>query len=279
ARLSCPGEIDRVRENEEALHPTRAGIVKIAPVLGLEQRIDLVAAAPGLTYVKSAAVDRPLRDFSYVRNECGIGKSRIVADNDRRQVIEIFERLEIENRVGGVADENHGVGLQLLELQHLTGHIGAVGVIWNLRAHIDAGAPRSLYDRAGNRSSIVGVLVDDGDGFDLASGLFQIVEELRVSGGEIRRNGPGAKNPFEAATVDVQSDRVGHQEWNALAFGNRCGNERNRGMIGPKHRDDLLLRDQAQGLGLPDLRVPWVIHVDELDLGAAQVRQARAGRK
>src|SRR5262249_31240357 len=139
-RLGRARTVDGIRQDEEALHPARAGIVEIAAEFGLEHLVDLVGIASGLADVPGAAIDRALRDIADVGDESRIGEAGIVADDDRRQVVEILERLEIEDRVRRVADEDAGVGLQLLELENLTGDIRAVGVVGNLRADIDAGA-------------------------------------------------------------------------------------------------------------------------------------------
>src|SRR6516165_7657411 len=89
---------------------------------------------------RKPCIQRALREIADVGDESRVGETGIVADDDRRQVVEILERLEIEDRVGSVADEDDGVGLQLLELENLAGDVRAVGVVGNLRADIDAGA-------------------------------------------------------------------------------------------------------------------------------------------
>src|SRR5262249_15485297 len=172
----------------------------------LEHLVDLVGIASGLADVPGAAIDRALRDIADVGDESRIGEAGIVADDDRRQVVEILERLEIEDRVRRVADEYDGVGLQLLELENLTGDIRAVGVVGNLRADIDAGALSRLVDGGGDGRAVIRVLVDDGNRVDLAPGLLQVVEELGVGIGEVGRDRSGAENPFKAAAGNIERD-------------------------------------------------------------------------
>ena len=136
-------------------------------------------------------------------------------------------------------------GLHCLELQYLRRDVGAVGVVGNLRRDLDVRGLGSLEDGGSDRSAVVGVLVHDRDRVDLASRLLQVVEELRVGVGEVRRDRSGAECPFEATLRDVERDEIGDEERNALALGGRGCDERHRGVIGAEHGRHFVLRDQA----------------------------------
>ena len=118
-RFGRTGAVDRIGKHEEALHPARAGVIEIAAIFGFEHLIDDVAVAAGLTDIKGAAVDGALSEIADVWNKSWIGKAGIVADDDRWQIVEILHGPEIQNRVGGIADEDDGVGLQGFELDNL----------------------------------------------------------------------------------------------------------------------------------------------------------------
>ena len=110
---------------------------------------------------------------------------------------------------------------------------------------------------------------------DLATGFPQIIEELRVGGGEVRRDRSRAENPFEAAAGNVERDRVPDKERNALPLRHRSRNEGDGGMVGTQHRHDFILRDQPQRLVLADLRVALMVHIDELDFCATEIGEPR----
>src|SRR6185437_4815199 len=59
-RVRRAGAIDGFGKHEETLHPPRAGVVQVAPILGLEQLVDDVAAAARLADVEGAPVDGTL---------------------------------------------------------------------------------------------------------------------------------------------------------------------------------------------------------------------------
>src|SRR5262249_56830672 len=104
-------------------------------------------------------------------------------------------------------------------VERVGGEVRAVGVVGNLRADIDAGAFGRLVDGGGDGRPVIRVLVDDGNGVDLASGLLQVVEELGVGVGEVRCDRSGAENPFEAATGNIERHRISAEEVKALALG------------------------------------------------------------
>ena len=110
-RIGRAGAVDRVGQHQKALHPARAGVVEIAAVFVLEHLVDLVAVAARLADIPGAAVHRALGELADVGNEARIGEAGIVADDHRRQVVEILHRLEIQDGVRGIADEDHRVGL------------------------------------------------------------------------------------------------------------------------------------------------------------------------
>ena len=116
-------------------------------------------------------------DLAHRGNERRVGEAGIVADDHRRHVIQILQRLEVQDGIGRVADENDRVGRELLELQHLAGDVRAVGVVGDLRRHLDAAPVRRVGDAGRDRGAVVGVLVDDGDGIDLPAGLLQLAQK------------------------------------------------------------------------------------------------------
>ena len=161
------GAIDGISQHEEALHPTGARIVEIAIVLRFEHLIDDVAVASGLADIEGAAVDRPLGQVADVRDEGWVRKAGVVADNDRRQIIEVLHRLEIKDCVSRIADEDDSIGLGCLELQDLCRDIRAVGVVRNLRRYIDVGTLRRLQNACCDGRAVVGVLIDYSNRVDL----------------------------------------------------------------------------------------------------------------
>ncbi len=163
--------------------------------------------------------------------------------------------------------------MQRLELDDLRGNVGAVGVVWDLRRHRDIGGLGGLLNAGGDRGAVIGILVDDGDIVDLPARLLQVGEKFGIGLGKIGRDRPRAEGPFEAAAGDVRCHRVGDQIGNALPFGHRGRYQRHRGVIRAEHRNDVVLRDQAQRLLLPDLRIALMIGRIELDLGAAEIGQ------
>ena len=165
-------------------------------------------------------------------------------------------------------------GCNCLSWKDLSGDVGAVGVVWDLRSDSDAGALGGLIDGCRDGRAVLGILIDDGDVVYRAAGFLQIVEELGVGGREVGSDGSGAEDPFEAASGNVQRDRIRDEEWNSLALRDGSGDERHRRMVGAEHGGDLLLRDQAQRLVLADLRIALVVGTDQLDFCAAQIRQA-----
>src|SRR6266851_5721787 len=101
--------------------------------------------------------------------------------------------------VGGIADEDHGVRLLLLELQYLRGDVGRLGAVGDLQ-YLEPGLARGLVDAAGDGGAVFRVLVDDGDALDLFAGLFHLAEKIGIGLGEIGSDGRGAEDPFEAAS-------------------------------------------------------------------------------
>ena len=179
-RIGRAGAIDRIGEREEALHVARAGVVEIAAGLGLVHLVDLGGDRARLADVPGAAVHRALRDVGDRRDERRIGEAGIVADHHRRQVVEVLHRLHVEDRIRRVADEDHDVGLLLLELQHLRRDVGRARAIGNADRDRDVGFLRLLDDRVGDRGAVIGVFVDDRDRADRLALLLHVVEEAHI---------------------------------------------------------------------------------------------------
>src|ERR1700731_3508097 len=60
-------------------------------------------------------VHHALGDVADRRDEGWVGESGIVADDDRRQVVEALQRLHVQDGVRRIADEDDSVGLLVLE--------------------------------------------------------------------------------------------------------------------------------------------------------------------
>ncbi len=66
------------------------------------------------------------------------------------------------------------------------------------------------------------------------------------------------------------------QERDLIALGRLADRHRDGALIGADEGRDLVLRDQALGLGAPLLRIALVVGDDDLHLGAAQALQPHA---
>ena len=78
----------------------------------------------------------------------------------------------------------------------------------------------------------------------------------------------------------LQRRRIADHEGNAVALRNSGRGEAARGLISADQSVHLVLRDQARGQLLRERRVALMIDEDQLELGAAQIRQAcRCGER
>src|SRR5262249_32991445 len=179
------GAIDRVGKHKEALHPSRTGVVEIAAVFGFEHLIDDVAVATRLADVVGAAIDGALGQIADIGDESRIGEAGIVADDDRRQVVEVLHRPKVEDRVGGVASKDADVRLEPLELDDVSRDIGAIGIVGDLRRNVDIGRFGGILDAGRDRGAVIRVLVDDGDFVDLSARVFQIGKKTGIGFGKI----------------------------------------------------------------------------------------------
>ena len=89
----------------------------------------------------------------------------------------------------------------------------------------------------------------------------------------------GAEIVFQAAAMQARRGIVGRDERDLVALADLADGDGDRALIGADDGADLLLGDQALGLGAALLRIGLVVGEHEADLGAAEARQALALRQ
>lgn len=212
--IGRPGIVDRLGHHEEGLQhaPTRRR-ARRRPSSSCRDRRGLRGAA-GLARGEDRAADQPLGDRAHGLHEGRIVEAAIVGDQDRRLPVQLLHRLGIEDRVRRVGDEDHHVGVLLLELQHLRLRIGRVRRIGDFLGDVEAVLGKRVGDDAGHRVTVFGVLVDDRDRVHLLPRGLLFLQEHRIGVGEVGGDRRRAEEPLEAALRQVGSDRFGVEERN-----------------------------------------------------------------
>ena len=210
------------------------------------------------------------------RNEGRIGEAAVIAENHLRLVVETLHRLDVENGIGGITNENHHIRILLLQLQDLRADIGRAGAVRNADRYRHVVFLGLGFDGVADRSAVIGVFIDDGNCVDLFALLLHVGEEPHISAGIICGDRRGAEDVFEAAGGDVERGRVSNHERNAVTFGHGRRREGARRLIGAQQRVDLVLRDELRRQLLRCRRIALVIDKDHVELGAAQIGQPRS---
>ena len=120
------------------------------------------------------------------------------------------------------------------------------------------------------------VFVEQRQRLDLGALLLHGIEEVEHRGRIHLVMRRGAEIKFQAAAMQARRGIVGRDERDLVALADLADGDGDRALIGADDGADLFLRDQALGFGAALLRIGLVVGEDELDLGAAEARQAFA---
>ena len=270
-----------VVDGQESHELPRRQVVKVLARLFLEHGVDLADHRPLGREIEREAAARD-HAFELVADRIVqrlFGEAGVLGDDRIRLVAELGHGLDQQDAVGGVARGHQHVGVRGLELLHFSGEGRRVGAILDVGGDLVTAIGRQLELGVGGVGAEDGVLMEQRQRVDLGALLLHGVEEVEHRGRKHLVMRRGTEIEFEAAAMQARRGIIRRDERDLVALADLADGDGDRALIGADDRADLLLRDQAFGLGAALLRIGLVIGEYEADLGAAKAGQAFALRQ
>ena len=153
---------------------------------------------------------------------------------------------------------------------------GVFDAVLDVRHELVAALARDLALHVGRIGAEDRVLAEQRQRLDLLALLLQVVEEVEHRRREHLVVRAGPEDVLEAAARQARRGIVGRHVGHLVALGRLADRGRDRALVGADEGRHLVLRDEALGLGAALLRVGLVVGRDDLQLRAAEARQARS---
>ena len=273
--------IDAVGENQEPHEFARRDIIEVLARARLEHLVDLAdRRALGREIEREAgAADHAFDLVADGVIERALGEAASLRDDRLRLVAQLGHGLDQKDAVRRVARRHQHVGIGRFQLLHLGRQRGRVRPIFDVGGDLVATLARERDLCIRGIRTEDRVFVEQRKRLDLRPFSLQGIEEVEHDLGKHLIVGGGAEEELQAAAMQARRGTVGRHEWDGIALGRLADGRRNRAVVDADQRGDVLLGDQALGLGAALLRVALVVGIDHRDLGAIEAGKAGALRQ
>ena len=237
--------------------------VHVQTVLLLEGGVDLLAL--GQVGVPFHHGSHAVGDALGVLQEGGIGVAVGLGHEDGRLIVLLLQGLHQQGRVGDVALREHGVGIGGLELEHFRAQVRLSALVLDLLHHFHAVVGGKDVGGVDELLADVGVVGEDGDGFDFLAGDLGGVPQVVEHAADV--DGVHGAHPEEVVIAflgQVVHGGNGGHHGDAVLLADLSGDVGQGGHVAAQQGIALVDGDQLLSHGLGLLGVALVVALDDL---------------